>query len=363
MKIAFVVDYWAGSKGGGVMAFNTNLAEALKLAGHDVHVLFRLGEDSGQCKLPEAKREFVRAATEKLRELRPDAVVCQDGWFLAMPAAKCGCGVRIAIFHTHFDRPLPLFKAFLYRRMLARLDALCFVSRGLQENVREMLGVSHPKSFVVHPGVKVPSVADGEAAAFRKRHGVPDSATLILMHAGTLHEPKARGARLLIDTLALVRKTHPDVRLAITRDGPFLNSLRSHAEEIGLSDCVVLTGDLDRPEAAMAAADIYAHISFGDGYPVSILEAMAMGKPVVASDIPGVSEAVLDGRTGLLAANDAGAVSQALHKLLNDPALSKSLAENGRKDAVEKHTWDKVACDIVKILGGCRDAGARGGAR
>ena len=247
--------------------------------------------------------------------------------------------------------------------LLNRLDAVCFVSRGLRANVRDMLGVAHSKSFVVHPGVKIPKISGGEASVFRKRHGIPDDARLVLMHAGTVYEPKARGARLLIDALATVRKTHPGVFLAITRDGPFLHSLKSHADEIGLTDCVILTGDLDRPEAAMAAADIYAHISFGDGYPVSILEAMAMGKPVVASNIPGVSETVTDGKTGLLVTNDAEDISRSLIKMLDDPPFAQSLAENGRKDAIENHTWDSVASNLIKILNECMDAKTRGGAR
>jgi glycosyltransferase involved in cell wall biosynthesis len=362
MKIAFVVDYWLGSKGGGVLSFNTNLARRLESSGHYVDVLFRQGFDAKQHKLPEDKKAFAKEAQRKLESLCPDAMLCQDGWFTALPAARHADGdaVRLVVFHTHFEKRLSFFKAVAYDRILAKFDAACFVSKGLMDNVRDVARLRIKRGFALHPGIDPGSVVGADGGAFRAKHGIPPDAPLILMHAGTIYGPKARGAGMLIESLAKVRGGHPDVRLVITRDGPFSGELKSRAAAIGVSENVIFTGDLDRPLDATVAADVYAHISFGDGYPISILEAMALGKPVVASAIPGIDEAVEDGRTGLLVENSPDKVATALTRLLGDAGESRRLGDAARKFVGENRSWGNTESELMSIISDCRHLKSRG---
>ncbi len=152
----------------------------------------------------------------------------------------------------------------------------------------------------------------------------------------------ARGNRLVLAVGRLVeQKNHalairaltevPETTLVIAGDGPFRGSLERTAEESGVADRVVFAGLRPDARALMGAADVVVLPSRWEGLPLTALEALASGTPLVATDVRGVRELVVDGQDALLVPEEPEALAAALRRVLDDPGLAARLAGAGRK--------------------------------
>lgn len=142
---------------------------------------------------------------------------------------------------------------------------------------------------------------------------------------------------LLVDILAGLRARDERWRLVVAGDGPLREALRERLAGAGLADCAELRGEVPNgPELWQAYADAHVllHVSFTEGLPQVLLEAQAVGIPIVGTAVGGVPEALSDGETGLLIPpGDAGAAIAALRRLEAEPALRDALAEAGFEHA------------------------------
>lgn len=120
----------------------------------------------------------------------------------------------------------------------------------------------------------------------------------------------------------------------------------------GLGDRLRMLGYREDIAALLAAADIFTLPSRFEGLPMSVIEAMLTGLPVVATDVRGPAEQVADGVTGLkVAAGDAAALAQALRRLVQDPALRARMGEAGRQQALDRYDEAKVLTRTLDLLG------------
>jgi glycosyltransferase involved in cell wall biosynthesis len=135
----------------------------------------------------------------------------------------------------------------------------------------------------------------------------------------------------LVDALDRIRTEY---RAALVGEGPEWPDVATAVRQRGLSERVELLGTRHDVPELLAATDVFVLSSRSEALPISILEAMAAGLPVVACDVGGVTEAVVDGETGLLVpAEDPGALSAALERLLRDPELCRRMGTSGRRRA------------------------------
>jgi glycosyltransferase involved in cell wall biosynthesis len=152
----------------------------------------------------------------------------------------------------------------------------------------------------------------------------------------------APGSRLALAVGRLVeQKNHalairalaevPETTLVIAGDGPFRAELERVAEDAGVADRVVLAGLRPDARALMGAADVVVLPSRWEGLPLTALEALASGTPLVATDVRGVRELVVDGQNALLVPEEPEALAVALRRVLDDPELAARLAEGGRQ--------------------------------
>jgi glycosyltransferase involved in cell wall biosynthesis len=124
------------------------------------------------------------------------------------------------------------------------------------------------------------------------------------------------------------------VRARIVGDGPQRDDLAAEIRRLGLTDDVELLGERDDVRALLASADVFVLPTLSEGLPMSVLEAMAAGLPVVASAVGGVPEAVLDGETGVLVApGRPEALAEAIARLAGEPAGRRRMGEAGRRRA------------------------------
>jgi glycosyltransferase involved in cell wall biosynthesis len=147
-----------------------------------------------------------------------------------------------------------------------------------------------------------------------------------------------------IRAFAIVQKAFPDASLTIAGSGPLANQLAHLVEDLGLTSHVRFTGRLDRDEMANAyrQADISINPSLVDNMPISILEAMASGTPIVSTQVGGVPFVVENGKTALLVPPASPeAMAAAICKLMDDTTLANQLVTNGLLE-VQKYTWQKT---------------------
>jgi glycosyltransferase involved in cell wall biosynthesis len=140
-----------------------------------------------------------------------------------------------------------------------------------------------------------------------------------------------KGHRYLLRALPVIREAVPEVRLVCFGRGPMARTIQDEASRLGIGDCVALAGFRTDLERLLGALDLVVHPATAEGLGVSVLEAAAAGRPIVASAVGGIPEIVRDGETGLLVPpRDSDALGEAVLRLLNDRALARRLGDAAR---------------------------------
>jgi glycosyltransferase involved in cell wall biosynthesis len=136
----------------------------------------------------------------------------------------------------------------------------------------------------------------------------------------------------LIAAFAEVRNRWRQARLVFAGEGPERPSIEHAIHNTGIADAVTLLGHVDDVRPVLAQLSVYVQSTHVEGMPVAVLEAMAAGLPVIATRVGGNTDAVVDGRTGLLVPpNDVGAMAEALDSLFSDPDRRAEMGAEGQK--------------------------------
>lgn len=183
------------------------------------------------------------------------------------------------------------------------------------------------------------AATDEDRSRLRGELGIPQGSGPIIGITGRITEEKGFGE--LVEALALLGKDFPEAQLLViggqlsTERDRFQDSLADSIADHGLESHVTFAGFRSDVEALLALLDLFVLPSYREGLPRSVLEAMAMELPVVATDIRGCREAVANEVTGLLVpTKDPLALADAAHRLLSDRDLAQRLGRAGRKRVV-----------------------------
>ncbi len=156
---------------------------------------------------------------------------------------------------------------------------------------------------------------------------------------------RVKGYDVLLPAVAAI----PHARLVVLGEGDERAALEQQARELGIADRVEFAGWDPEPRRRLAEWDVFCLPSRSEGFPLSIVEAMLAGLPVVATRVGSVAEAVQDGETGILVAkDDVAGLTDALFELA-DPARRERFGRLGRKHALENFTVEKMA-DAFRAL-------------
>ena len=167
-----------------------------------------------------------------------------------------------------------------------------------------------------------PAVIDPEA---RLRLDLPSEGPVIVCLANFT---PTKGQRVVVDAMPALVAQFPGIRAVLAGDGPELRAVRERADSLGLDGRVSFPGSFTEPWDLLRAADVFVLASDMEGVPLVILEAMSQGVPVVATDVGGIPDAVIDGETGfLIAPRDAGAVTNAVARILGAPLLAQRMRQ------------------------------------
>lgn len=211
----------------------------------------------------------------------------------------------------------------------------------------QLMRVSDPahwsKFAVVRCGIDI------DAFAFSPKSALRDPARITLVARISAE----KGHLLLLEALRLLHERGTSAVVEFVGDGPYADQARAEAQRLGVGDCAIWRGALppDRVNEALAEADVFCLPSFAEGLPVSIMEAMAVGVPVVSTFISGIPELAEHGETALLAPpGNAVALADALHAIINDAHLRSRLVHNARKRVEQQHDQTLNAPLIHSLL-------------
>lgn len=222
-------------------------------------------------------------------------------------------------------RALAIPPELLVGRQSARIIAVSEADRALARRYRI---ASEARLRVIHNGVP-----DVDARA-RPEAGDPP----LLVTVARMQAPKDHA--LLLGALARVRAPW---RLRLVGDGPLRPAVEARIDALGLRPRVELLGRRSDVPALLAEAQVALLCSAQEGFPLVVLEAMRAGLPVIASDVGGVAEAVLEGRTGLrVARGDEAGWARALERLLGDPISRAAMGAAGRLRYQERFTVEAM---------------------
>ncbi|KFI05142.1 TIGR03088 family PEP-CTERM/XrtA system glycosyltransferase [Massilia sp. BSC265] len=221
---------------------------------------------------------------------------------------------------------------FLRRRLAPFIDCFIPVSEDLHRWLGETVRIPQAKTLFIKNGVDTERFA--AAASLAANPASPWGPDDIVI--GTVARVQdVKNHRGLVAAFARLRELVPEqcerLRLSIVGDGPLMGAVREQVASLGLQDAVWLPGARADVAALLHGFSLFALPSLAEGTPVSMLEAMACGLPVVASNVGGIPEVVTDGLEGsLVPPQDTEALAQALASYVRDPALRRQRGEAAR---------------------------------
>jgi len=187
------------------------------------------------------------------------------------------------------------------------------------------------KTVVIPNGIDTQAAPPREPAETRSSLGIAEGVPLVGMVARLAPQKGVadfmRAARVVADGL-------PSTQFVVVGDGPLRDEARSLCREMKLEDCVRFLGEMESARDLVAAFDLLVLPSISEGSPILAMEAMALGKPVVATAVGGVPEIVVDGQTGILVEpSDPEALGRAVLSLLYQAERAREMGEQGRRRA------------------------------
>lgn len=285
---------------------------------------------------PYHEPQSISALCEWLQLRKIDIFHCHAGisWegFGGIDAATAA-GVRTIIRTEHLPYLLTHPQQQLdHERIVQAVDALVCVCEESRASYIAA-GVPPGRVRVVYNGISPIDIGPDRRAA-RMVLGLPDDARVV-MTVGRLAEQK--GYNYLLEAVPTVISNMPDVYFAWVGDGPLESSLKERAKHLGVADRVLFLGRRNDAFSLMAGADLFVLPSLFEGLPISMLEAMSLGLPVVGTRVCGTSELVADGETGVLVSpQDSLALAQAIGDVLACPDRAAHLGAAGRR-RVSRH--------------------------
>jgi glycosyltransferase involved in cell wall biosynthesis len=245
-------------------------------------------------------------------------------------------------FEQYLDKYVPLIPSawlrFAARKFSAAqcndVDALVVPSNAMLE-VLKRYGVRTPAA-VIPTGIELAQFSAGDGSRFRARHGIPPDRP-VLVHVGRLAFEK--NIDFLLRMLARVKAQVPDVLLVVAGEGPARRGLERQARSLGLTDNTFFVGYLDRDgplEDCYCAGDAFIFASNTETQGLVLLEAMALGVPVVSTAVMGTKEVLAEGRGCLIAEEDEQDFADKCLRLLADPDLRSGLS---REAVTYASTW------------------------
>ncbi len=299
------------------------------------------------------------AAWRRLEDADPDIVHAHAPFLMGAAGARLARRRRAPLVFTHhtlYDEYVH-YAPYVSRRVTApavrayvtafanRCQAVVAPTQMVESRLRRQ-GVTVRIARIPTGVLDMEVLARLDPGRVRTTLGIPSGRPLIATASRLARE---KNVALVLEAFALVRGSHQAV-LLVVGGGPLEDALHTRAQELGIARDVIFTGLLPHPQAleCVAAADLFLYASQTETQGLVVIEAMALGLPVVAVAAGGIPDAVRDGEHGFLTGADAAALAARVRGLLDDPPRARGMGAAGRA-ASAAFTLPVVTAQLVAL--------------
>jgi glycosyltransferase involved in cell wall biosynthesis len=266
-------------------------------------------------------------------------------------AASVARELNIPCVMTISGTPLYLSAPASFERRIDKLvfqnvDRFVIISDLMGRQLHERRGFDPAKFHKISWGVRAPQFTNGSSSEgvneTRASLGIPADGIAI---GSVSRFDSTKGQDHLVDAVARLRPQFPNLRLVMVGDGPTHSAIKQRAADKGIADIATFTGQYNNEQVfrVLRAFDVFVHASEHEGLPYVVLEAMSQRRVVVATDVGGTSEAVLNGETGFLVPpKDPLALADAIRSVVADRSRAGQMANRGYEHFQENFTIERM---------------------
>ena len=226
----------------------------------------------------------------------------------------------------------------------------------ISENVKLSflkLGLKTKRIIVINDGLDIVDIKNKAVEQCADEITIKSNEELIIGTLGRLSWEK--GIVTFIESAPLILSEEKNVKFFIVGDGPLMNELKNKSLSMGLTERIIFTGWLSNPFNILSKFDVFVLSSFNEGLSASVMQAMAFGLAVVATNVGGVGELINDGQDGILVEpGNPKAIANAVLTLLKDKGLRERIGKNAAfkagKEFILKNSINKIELEYKKIL-------------
>ena len=296
------------------------------------------------------RRSAVQRLGALVDQLNPAMIHVNDIWWVPHTVrAVARCVAKSVPIAAHVRQEIEPAKVRRYE--LDRVEAVIAISRQIEQSLIAG-GVSARKVRTLYSGIDLSErQPTHDDQAIRQMIGLPNGAVLL----GTIANLFPRkGYEVMIRALPAIVCAVPTVHYVIvgSDDHDYADRLKRLAQELKIADRVHIVGFQDPVQPFLAALDLYVHPALMEGFGIAVVEAMAMGKAVVATATGGLPEVVVQGETGLLVPpGDVESLAATVVSLLRDESRREQMGRCGRARAQERFSLDASVMHMEELYG------------
>jgi N-acetyl-alpha-D-glucosaminyl L-malate synthase BshA len=366
LRIVILVSSFPPKKLGGTEIATYSIAKYLARRGHEVHVItswdeglpkesFEEGFYVHRIRVPRLKiggyTLHVLREPLLIKELSPDIVHAQSiPRGTACVLARKLFGIPCVVWGQGSDVYLPwIFKKVISKFVLGNADALIALTEHMKQKMIELFGRERCDIFVIPNGIDY----EFFSSYLEKQSSVasePKGNRKVVLYIGRL-EP-VKGVRYLVQAMGILRdRGLRNAKLLIVGDGSEKKYLEELVKKLGLEDYVVFAGKVPHEKIPeyMALADVFVLPSLSEGFPLVVVEAMAMGLPVIASRVRGLPWIIRNGQNGFLVEPcNPRDIAEKIILLLTNDYLRAYMSKRNIEEA-RKYSWEKIIEKLEKV--------------
>lgn len=250
---------------------------------------------------------------------------------IAAKKSKVPC--IVASVHNVYTRDKKLHRRIINRFLAKFTDKIIAVSEEVKRDILKYDKIPEDKVQVIYNGVDLNAFNQSfDKKQIKKKLGINPDDVPVIGTVGRLTEQK--GHIYLLQAILKLKNKFPDIKVLIVGDGPLMDALKSYTSSSGLSKNVIFTGFKRDIPALLSIMDIFVFPSLWEGLPNALIEAMASGKTIIASNLPQIKEVLgSDGLGILVPPKDSDSISQSIDFLLKNEEIAKKMGNLAKNKA------------------------------